>query len=85
MEPPWEEGTSIYKNGFNRMIKMATMGTLLIFSKTLSPKSPMIMKLGMDHWGIKLYKVYTCINDNSTLNLAYFTAMSYLNSYVFEL
>ena len=31
----------------------------------------MILKLGMYHWGLKLYKVY--INDDHGLTLTYFT------------
>ena len=34
----------------------------------------MIFKLGMKHWGLKLYKVY--INDDPGLTLTYFTARS---------
>ena len=34
----------------------------------------MILKLGMKHWGLKLYKVY--INDDPGLALTYFTARS---------
>ena len=36
--------------------------------------SPMILKLGMQHRGLKLYKVY--INNDPGLTLAYLTAMS---------
>ena len=36
----------------------------------------MILKLGMQHWGLKLYKV--CINDDTGLTLTYFTARSNL-------
>ena len=32
----------------------------------------MILKLGMYHWGLKLYKNY--INDDPGLTLTYFTA-----------
>ena len=41
----------------------------------------MILKLGMKHWGLKLYKVY--INDDPGLTLTYFTARSNLVSYAF--
>ena len=34
----------------------------------------MILKVGMYHWGLKLYKVY--INDDPGLTLTYFTAGS---------
>ena len=36
----------------------------------------MIMKLGMEHYELKLYTVY--INDDSELTLTYFTTMSIL-------
>ena len=36
----------------------------------------MILKLGIDHQGLKVYKV--CINDNPGLNMTYFTARSNL-------
>ena len=39
-------------------------------------KTRMILKLDMDHCGLKIYKVY--INDEPRLILAYFTARSYL-------
>ena len=42
----------------------------------------MILKLGMYHLGLKLYKVY--INDNPGLNLTYFTARSYWVTCTFE-
>ena len=43
----------------------------IFFSRT---QSHMILKLGMQHWGLKLYKV--CINGNTGLTLTYFTARS---------
>ena len=44
----------------------------------------MILKLGMYHWGLKLYKVY--INDDPRLTLTYFTARSNLvpDAFVWE-
>ena len=42
----------------------------------------MILKLGMQHQGLKLYNVY--INDNSGLTLTYFTARSNWVAYTFE-
>ena len=36
----------------------------------------MILKLGMQHWGLKLYKV--CINGDPGLTLTYFKARSNL-------
>ena len=41
----------------------------------------MILKLGMQHWGLKLYKV--CINSDPGLTLTYFTARSNLVLYAF--
>ena len=39
--------------------------------KTFKNLLLLILKLGMQHWGLKLYKFY--INDNPGLSLAYFT------------
>ena len=41
----------------------------------------MILKLGMWHWGLKLYKVY--INNDPGLTLTYFMARSNLVPYAF--
>ena len=41
----------------------------------------MILKLGMQHRGLKLYKV--CINGDPGLTLTYFTARSNLVPYAF--
>ena len=41
----------------------------------------MILKLGMQHWGLKLYKV--CINGDPGLTLTYFTARSNLEILAF--
>ena len=41
-----------------------------------------ILKLGMHHWGLKLYKFY--INDDLGLTLDLFTAKSKLVAYAFE-
>ena len=43
----------------------------------------MILKLGMQHQGLKLYKIY--VNDDPGLTLTYFTARSNLVVYAFEL
>ena len=45
--------------------------------------SPMIMKLGMEHYLLKLLKVD--INDDPEFNLTYFTTMSNLAKLVFVL
>ena len=42
----------------------------------------MILKLGMQHWGLELYKVY--INDDPGLTFTYFTARSNMGPYTFE-
>ena len=42
----------------------------------------MILKLGMKHLGLKLYKVY--INDDPGLTVTYFTARSYWVTCMFE-
>ena len=42
----------------------------------------MILKLGLQYQGLKLYKVY--INDDPGLTLTYFTAMSNLVAYTFK-
>ena len=54
----------VYMNGQGHMTKMATMALnsknlKIFFSRT---RSPMLLKLGMQHQGEKLYKV--CINHN---------------------
>ena len=73
VEPPWEGRTKVYINGLGHMTKMAAMVKTLkiFFSRT---RSPMILKLGMYHWGLKLYKVY--INVEPELTLTCFTARS---------
>ena len=42
----------------------------------------MILKLGMQHQGLKLYKFY--INDDLVLTLTYFTVRSNWVAYMFE-
>ena len=42
----------------------------------------MILKLGMQHQGLKVYNVY--INDDPQLTLTYFTARSIKVAYAFE-
>ena len=51
---------------------------LKIFSRT---KSLLILKLGMQHWGLKLYKI--CINDDPGLTFTYFMTRSNLVSNAF--
>ena len=65
-------GKEIYINGTGHMTKLATM---LIYGKNLQKSStehivPMIMKLGMEQFVLKLYKVYK--NDDPELTLTHF-------------
>ena len=52
---------------------MPMYGKNLKKSSSLEP-GPMILKLGMQHPGLEVYKVY--INDDTGLTLTYFTARS---------
>ena len=55
-----------------------------IYGKNLQKSySPMILKLGMDHYDLKLYNVY--INDDPELTSTYFTPMSNWAKIVFVL
>ena len=79
------KGTKVCINGPGLMTKMAATPIYgknlknVIFSRT---RSPMILKLGMKHWGIRVYKNY--INDDTRLTLSYSTARSNLVVCVFE-
>ena len=79
LEPPWEGGTKVSVNGPGHMTKMAAMPiygknpSKIFFSRI---GRPVILKLGMLHRGLKLYKV--CINGDPGLTLTYFTARSNL-------
>ena len=62
--------------GQGHMTKMAAMAinskkTLKIFSRT---RRPMILKLGMKHQAMELYKV--CINHDPGMTLTLYTARS---------
>ena len=76
VEPPLKRGKKVYMNGPGHMTKMAAMP---IYCKKPSnifsyrTKSPMILKLGMEHYELKLYKVY--INDDPKLTFTYFKTM----------
>ena len=80
-----EGGMKVYINGLGHMTKMAAMPIYgkkplkIFFSRT---RSPMILKLGMYHLGLKLYKVY--INDDLGLTLTYFMARSNWFTCTFE-
>ena len=82
MEPPWEVGKKVYINGTGHMTKMAAM---LFYGKpskiSYKTNTPMIMKLGMEHYVLKLYKVY--INDYPELTLTHFKTMSNFAKLVF--
>ena len=51
----------------------------LLKSTSLEPK---VLKLGKQHWGLKVYTFY--VNDDPRLTLTYFTARSNLVTDVFE-
>ena len=87
MEPPWEVGKKVYINGTGHITKMATM---LIYGKknplkilSYRTSSPMIIKLCMEQYVLKLYKVY--INDVPELTLTHFKTMSNLAKLFFLL
>ena len=61
VEPPLEGLTKVCINGPGHITKIAAR-----------TGSPMILKLGMQHRGLKLYNV--CINGDPGLTLTYFTA-----------
>ena len=71
-------------NGPGHMTKMAAMPYMVKTFKSLllHTRNPMILKLGMKHLELKLYKV--CINDDHGLTLAYFTARSNWVTYTFK-
>ena len=83
MEPPWKGGTKVCINGPGDMTKMA--GTP-IYGKTFKifysrTGKPMILKLSMQHRGLKLYKVF--IKCGPGLTLTYFMARSNLITLAF--
>ena len=77
MEHPGEGGKKVYINGQGHMTKMAAMAInrkkplKIFFSRT---RRPMILKLGVKHQAIELYKVY--INHDHGMTLTFFTARS---------
>ena len=62
---------------------MTKMAAMPINSKNLKSgtKKPMILKLGMQHFVLKYYQVYS--NDDPGLTLTYFMARSNLVPYAF--
>ena len=77
MEHPWEGGKKGYINGQGHMTNMAAMAInkkkplKIFFSRT---RKPMILKLGVKHQRLELYKV--SINHDPGMTLTYFTARS---------
>ena len=63
----------VYINGQGHLTKMATMAINRKFLKIFFFR-PMILKLGVKHLGMELYKVY--INHDPGMTLTYFTARS---------
>ena len=64
---------------------MTKMAAMLKYGKTVNNlllQNSMILKLGMHHRGLKLYRVY--INGDPELNLTYFLARSNLATCAFE-
>ena len=70
VKPPREGGTKVYINGPGHMTKMAAMSKYgKNFENLHQNRKSMILKLGMKHRGLKLYKVY--INNDPGLTLTY--------------
>ena len=76
VEPAWEGRNKVYIDCPGHMTKMAATP---IYGKNLQKNffyrtnSPMIMKLGMEHYKQKLYTFY--INNDPELTLTYFTTI----------
>ena len=58
------------------------VGNVIFGVSPVKYSDSMILKLGMQHQRLKLYKVY--INDDLGLTLTYFTARSNLVAYTIE-
>ena len=84
VEPSWIEGMKGYTNDIGHMTNMAAM---FIYGKNLKKiffsgtKRPMTLKVGMQHWVLRYYKI--CSNDDPGLTMTYFTARSNLVPYAF--
>ena len=79
----WDGGTNVCSTGTGHMTKMAAMP---LYGKTLKiffsgTKTPITLKLGLQHWVLEYYQV--CSNDDPGLTLIYFTARSNLVPYAF--
>ena len=85
VEPPWEVGKKVYINSTGHITKMAPCSFMVKTFKIFSYRtdSPMIVKLGMGQYMLKLYKVY--INDDPKLTLTHFKTMSTFAKLVFVL
>ena len=73
----------VCSNGLGYITSMAAMP---IYGKNLKnffsrTKQPMTLKVGMQHWVLEYYQVYS--NDDPGLTLTYFTARSGLVLYAF--
>ena len=80
IDHPLEGGTKVCINGQGHMTKIAAIH---IYGKNLyKASSPEDLTLGMQQWGLKLYKAG--INDDIRLTLNYFTAWSKLDTCDFE-
>ena len=62
----------VYINGQGHMTKMAAMAKKRLKIFFFRTRRPVILKLGMKHLGMELYKVY--INHDPGMTLTYFTA-----------
>ena len=77
-------GNESCSRGLGHMTKIAAMPiygknpSKIFFSRT---KEPMILWLGMWHWGLE--PIIVCSNDDPRLTLTYFTARSNFVSYAF--
>ena len=70
-----KRGKKVYINGTGHMTKMAA--TTIYgknFKNLLLQNCPMIMKLGTEHYVLKLFESY--MNDDPELTLSYFTTIS---------
>ena len=70
VEHPWEKGMNVCINSQGLMTKMAAMAIKFFYRI----RRPMILKLGMKHQAMVLYKVY--INHDPGMTLNFFTARS---------
>ena len=85
MEPTWVGGTEFCSWHVGHMTKMVAMS---IYGRNLSKifysgtGGPISMKLGMEHWGLKV--IIVCSNDEPGLTLTYLTARSNFVTLAFQ-